>query len=115
MNLHEQYETLLEGKQASERRHNIKVWPLYFVALLSGDKTFEWRRNDRNYAVGDVLLLQEFEPPCRTLSLGSYTGRVAHAVITYKAEGVFGIPEGYCILGFKRVQLVENEPAKETA
>lgn len=94
------------------KRHEIKVWPSYFEALVSGNKTFEWRRNDRDYAVGDLLVMREHEPAHGALSLGRYTGRVAFATISYKAEGVFDIPRGYCVLGFRKVSLVENEAAQ---
>jgi len=42
--------------------HFLKTWPPYFQAIASGSKTFELRRNDRGYAVGDILVLREFEP-----------------------------------------------------
>lgn len=46
----------------SERTHDLKIWPEHFAAVVSGDKTFEVRVNDRDYQVGDVLHLQEYDP-----------------------------------------------------
>ena len=43
-------------------RHELKTWPQYFAAVRSGKKRFEIRRNDREFAVGDVLVLREFDP-----------------------------------------------------
>jgi hypothetical protein len=89
------------------KKHSVKVWPSYFEAMLRGDKTFEWQLNDRDYAVGDVLILREWDPH-GLCGYGSFTRREAIAQITYKAEGVFGMPQGYCILGFREAKLVEN-------
>jgi uncharacterized protein DUF3850 len=42
--------------------HDIKCWPEAFVALADGTKTFEWRRDDRGYRVGDLLMIREWDP-----------------------------------------------------
>lgn len=39
--------------------HKLKLPEPYFSAVLSGDKTFEVRRNDRAYQRGDTLFLQD--------------------------------------------------------
>lgn len=31
------------------KTHEIKIWPSQFDAVVSGHKTFEWRKNDRDY------------------------------------------------------------------
>lgn len=49
---------------SKKKTHHLKTWPKYFKALLDGGKTFELRNNDRNFAVGDILVLKEFKP-CR--------------------------------------------------
>jgi hypothetical protein len=41
--------------------HRIKEWPEHFKDLLNG-RNFEVRRNDRNYQVGDVLWIKEYDP-----------------------------------------------------
>ena len=33
--------------------HNLKIKPQYFKDVVSGIKTFEVRKNDRNFKVGD--------------------------------------------------------------
>ena len=43
-------------------RHELKTWPKYFAAVRSGQKRFEIRRNDRDFKVGDILVLREFDP-----------------------------------------------------
>ena len=49
--------------------HELKCHPHFFAAIVEGKKTFEIRRNDRRYRVGDTFTLREYNP-----SLG-YTGR----------------------------------------
>lgn len=88
------------------KKHELKIWPSYFDAVASGIKTFEWRKNDRDFAVGDQLVLREWNPALATGVCGqlyAYTGRELTATVCYKAEGVFGIPEGWCILGLTNV------------
>lgn len=46
--------------------HRLKTWPEPFAAVETGEKTHEIRADDRGgYAIGDVLVLQEYEPPRR--------------------------------------------------
>ena len=75
--------------------HDLKCWPPYFEAVRSGEKPFEVRKADRDYRVGDVLLLREWRPDWK-----DYTGRLCRRRVTYKLEGGgFGIEAGTCILG----------------
>lgn len=41
------------------KQHELKTWSYYFERILDGTKTFEIRRNDRDFRVGDVLWLRE--------------------------------------------------------
>jgi hypothetical protein len=43
-------------------RHELKCWPEYFHAIRSGRKKFELRKDDRGFAIGDLLVLREFIP-----------------------------------------------------
>lgn len=38
-----------------------KISPGYFEAILSGEKTFEYRVNDFECEPGDILILEEYE------------------------------------------------------
>ena len=59
--------------------HKVKSWTYLFSALCSGEKKHDIRdMRERNYKVGDELILQEFEQ-----TSGKYTGREATALITY--------------------------------
>jgi hypothetical protein len=39
--------------------HELKCWPEFFKPIQSGEKTFELRRNDRNFHLNDILILKE--------------------------------------------------------
>lgn len=72
--------------------HDLKILPEYFEAVLKGVKTFELRKNDRNFKTEDMLKLREY-------SNGEYTGREVLKRVTYILEGgSYGLEEGYVIL-----------------
>lgn len=85
------------------KQHELKTWPVYFEAVLDGSKTFELRKDDRGFLVGDSLILREWVP-----ANGQYTGRSLTVEVTYKASGVFGLEPGYCALGFDGIDRREG-------
>ncbi len=75
-------------------RHNLKTWPIPFQAVLDGTKTAEYRKNDRRYEVGDILLLEEYLPDKEY-----YTGRTIEVKVSHIVYGnQFGIPNDYCVM-----------------
>lgn len=78
--------------------HALKVWPEYFRALADGTKTFEVRKDDRGFRVGDVLDLHEFDP-----TRGEYTGQLVSRVVTYVMASAHhdGITPGHVVLGLR--------------
>lgn len=74
--------------------HCLKAWPEPFLDVAEGRKTFEYRLADRDYRVGDVLVLQEYNPERDSLTGECTAVRVLH--ILY--GGKFGIPERYCVM-----------------
>ena len=60
------------------KTHNLKTWPDIFKVMKSGEKTFDIRKNDRNFEVGDQVILDEFNP-----ETNKYTGDHIHALITW--------------------------------
>ncbi|HAP5355197.1 DUF3850 domain-containing protein [Enterococcus faecalis] len=72
--------------------HELKILPEYFEAVVSGDKCFEIRKNDRNYQKGDILRLNEYQD-------GQYTGRFHVVEITYITD--YAQQDGYVVLGIK--------------
>lgn len=83
------------------KTHELKVWPEYFSAIWHGRKTFEFRDNDRGFAVGDRLILCEWDPQTQ-----KYTGDKLARSVTYTLEGpAFGLPEGKIILALGTLDL----------
>ena len=83
--------------------HRLKTWPNYFDAVVSGEKTFEVRRDDRGFQKGDVLCLQRFDPVSgysRDLTTRK-TVEVLRRVTWVLTGGQFGIEPGYVVLGLK--------------
>ena len=78
--------------------HFLKTWPNFFQVTLEGIKTFDVRKNDRDFKVGDVLILQEWFPPPNFQ--GVYSGRNLARTVTYVFPGgQFGIADDYVVLG----------------
>lgn len=87
--------------------HELKTWPHYFAAVRAGTKTFEIRKNDRDFVVGDTLILQEFDPED-----GAYTGQIETRAIRFLlSEEDFGVIHGFVAIGFG--PLPAHEPARE--
>lgn len=74
-----------------DRRHKLKLAKMFFEDVRLGRKSFELRKNDRDYKIGDILELREMDN-------GEPTGRVIEKEITYIMEGFAGLKEDYCIL-----------------
>lgn len=41
--------------------HDLKITPKYFDDVWNGIKRFELRKDDRDYQIGDTLLLREWD------------------------------------------------------
>lgn len=77
------------------RVHELKCWPSSFQPILDGVKTFEFRKNDRDYQVGDVLHLREWHPH---LHAWTDPGRQLYRRVECILKGEFGVPDGYCVM-----------------
>jgi hypothetical protein len=71
------------------KTHELKILPKYFVAVISGAKTFEIReKRDRDFQVGDILWLRQYlpYPENRFTGLGVYK-RVSYISEFFEKEG----------------------------
>ena len=82
--------------------HILKCWPGGFGAILDGTKKFEYRRDDRGFLLGDILLLKEWNhSACR--DTGRYTGRRVEVRVTHLLRGMHGVPEGFVVMSIEPV------------
>lgn len=71
--------------------HELKTWPQFYEAVLSGEKTFEIRKDDRGFQKGDKLRLREWCPKkAAEIMVGGkvgdergYTGNSVEKFVTY--------------------------------
>ena len=82
--------------------HLLKIEDEYLKAIKNGIKTFELRKNDRDYQVGDLIKFSKDKDIYR---------------ITYILKDVkeYGLDSNYCILAIKKndLKIVEVETEKE--
>lgn len=84
-----------EGKKI----HRLKTLQPYYNEVLFGRKTFELRKNDRDFQVGDRLDLFEGDEQVDNINIRENKNHI-HVYINYKLEGgIYGLEKGYCILG----------------
>ena len=78
--------------------HELKILPKYFQEVLDGNKTFELRKDDRDYKTGDQLRLLEYSH-----YLDEYSGRECNRTITYILRNCeeYGLKDGFVILGIE--------------
>lgn len=87
-------------------KYKVKSWPQYFRPIVEGSKKHDMRDMDeREYSVGDVLTLQEYDP-----FGGGYTGYEQDVKVTYitsrETPCAFSsamLDRRGCILSFERV------------
>lgn len=79
--------------------HTLKCWPNFFYDVKSGEKTFEIRKNDRDYLVGDILELHEYDP-----LMGRFTDEPPFMVeVTYALSDHRFVPPDMVCMGIKPV------------
>ena len=75
--------------------HYLKIKEEYYRDVMIGLKTFELRKNDRDFQVGDILMLIKLDDK------GNETDQVIRKKVTYILKDCpqYGLKEGYAILG----------------
>lgn len=72
--------------------HTLKIQSRYFKDVVSGLKTFEIRKNDRDYKVGDILVLEE-------RLCGRFTDEQIKVKVTYITD--YAQQDGYVVMGIE--------------
>jgi hypothetical protein len=73
--------------------HTLKIETEFFKAVKrTAKKTFEIRKNDRNFQVGDILILEEYMN-------GMYLDDECEAEVIYITD--YAQREGYVVLGIE--------------
>lgn len=81
--------------------HELKILPRWFEDVCKQKKTFEIRRNDRNFQVGDTLILKEYER-------GRYTGREVKRTVSYiyYGDGTYGLSDEFVVMAIRGARAV---------
>jgi hypothetical protein len=79
-------------------KHNLKTLPAFFESTLQGFKTFEIRKDDRDFSIMDVIILDEYNGK-------DFTGRKQFFRVNYILRNVpeFGLCSGFVLLGLARI------------
>lgn len=79
--------------------HDLKVHPQFWPAIMTGDKPFEVRKNDRKFAIGDVVNLREYDPTFGYTERGG-TRPFKITFILRHEDLPAALTPGYVVLGF---------------
>jgi hypothetical protein len=83
--------------------HELKTWPKFFEAVRDGLKNFEIRNNDRDFKVGDVLLLQEYD-----FDRDQYSGYDVSRRVTYITD--FAQAADFIVMGLEPIEDATRAP-----
>lgn len=84
--------------------HYLKSQPQFYQEIIAGRKTHDLRKNDREFNIGDYIVLREWS------ELDGYTGGVATVEITYITDvdspcaySPAALHPAFCILSIKLI------------
>ena len=82
------------------KEHKLKTYPKEFQAIWDDNKLFEIRKNDRDFKLGDKLILKEYFP-----EENMYSERYIECDISYIAIGPeWELPYDLVVMGIKAVK-----------
>jgi len=80
--------------------HALKTWSCYFDDVAAGRKRYEIRYDDRDFSIGDVVVLVETPTGSETI-----TRRIAVVRITSILRGFDGLTPGFIAFSFDPVSV----------
>lgn len=84
---------IVKWKMKNSTTHELKIMPEFYNAVIENKKKFEIRKNDRNFQVGDNVVLREFSESA------GYSGRYALGTILYITD--YNQKEEYIVFSFQ--------------
>ena len=96
---------MMEERRSSKMAvHYLKIKPEYYKDIERGLKTFELRKNDRDFHVGDILMLIKLDGE------GNETDQVIKKNVVYILKDCpqYGLKEGYAILGIGAADRIDG-------
>ena len=86
--------------------HELKIKHEYLVEVDMGRKTFELRKNDRDYQVGDLIRFIDIKQDNKD-GCDIYINEDDLYKITYILKNVpqYGLDKDYCILAIKKLEV----------
>lgn len=81
--------------------HELKIKEEYFNAIIRGEKTFELRKNDRDYQVGDLIHFKQIDGR----EYFNHSKDVYQIIYILKDVSEYGLDKEYCILAIKKLEV----------
>jgi ASC-1-like (ASCH) protein len=81
--------------------HELKTLQPYFNELKAGNKTFELRKDDRGFKVGDFVLLKEYNAETKTYLGGELKFKITYILDLEKFNLTNSSGDKYVILGIQ--------------
>ncbi len=89
--------------------HELKTWPAAFKEMRARVKTYDIRKGDRDFQVGDVIRQREWLPDAER-----YTARETFFTVTHVTYGPsWGLPPELVVMGLQYLAECDRPPSGE--
>jgi len=92
--------------------HELKILSQYKASIDAGQKTFELRKNDRDYKVGDLIHFtvieskhEDYQEVAWRFTRHPYLDDIYAITYVLKDVPQYGLDKDYCILGIKKLEV----------